>query len=127
MRDWNEMWQPDGRRSEIEIIADILRLIRLGDAGTTEIIYTAKINREQTSRYLKKLIDANLLEEAEEEIGIPAYRITRKGLILLSQIEAMQEMLPPKDIIDILHRSKMITPPVSENSAIESTEIEETS
>jgi predicted transcriptional regulator len=121
------MWQPDGRRSEIEIIADILRLIRLGDTGTTEIIYTAKINREQTSRYLKKLIDAELLEEAEEEIGIPAYRITRKGLALLSQIEAMQEMLPPKDIVDILHRSKVITPPLSENSAVESTEIEEAS
>lgn len=125
MRDWNEMWEPEGRRSEIEIIADILRLIRLGDTGTTEIIYAAKINREQTSKYLKKLLDANILEEAEEEIGIPAYRITRKGLALLSQIEAMQEILPPKDIVDILHRSKVITPPVSENSSVESTEVEE--
>jgi predicted transcriptional regulator len=127
MRDWNEMWQPEGRRSEIEIIADILRLIRLGDTGTTEIIYTAKINREQTSRYLQKLLEADLLEEAQEEIGMPAYRITRKGLTLLSQIEAMQEMLPPKDIVDILHRSKIIAPPAAENSAVESTETEEAS
>lgn len=100
--------QPRGRRSNIEIIADILRLLRLGKTGQTEVTYTVKISREQSLRYLNRLQESGLLEEVKEEIGAPAFRITPKGLELLAQIDNMQEMLPPEGAIDVLHRSKIL-------------------
>jgi predicted transcriptional regulator len=100
--------QPKGPRSSIEIIADILRFLRLGETGRTEIKSTVKMSSEQASNYLNWLRETGLLEEVEKEIGIPSYRITRTGLDLLSKIENMRELLPPKDSVDILHRSRLI-------------------
>ena len=44
------------RRSTIEIIADILRLLRLGEAGKTEIMYTVNMSYDQRQKYLRKLL-----------------------------------------------------------------------
>lgn len=101
------MLQPKGRRSSLEIIADILRLLRLGRTGKTEITYVSKISREQATRYLQTLIETGLIEEAGEEMGMPGYRITQKGLTLLSMIENLHEMLPPDGKINILSYSKI--------------------
>ncbi len=119
------MWQPAGRRTSIEIIADILRFLRLGETGKTEITYTAKLSRDQTSKYLNWLLEADLLEDVEKEIGVPSYRITKKGLTLLSKIENMREMLPPEDALNILHRSKLMEIVVPESRIVESSEVEE--
>ena len=121
----SDTWQPAGRRTRIEIIADILRLLRLGETGKTEITCTVKMSRDQTFTYLGRLMEAGLLEEVEKEIGIPCYRITKKGLSLLSQIENMQEIFPPEDTLDILHRSKVVELDVSDQEAVESPEAEE--
>ncbi len=102
------MWQPSGRRNSIEIIADILRLLRLGTTGKTEITSTTKMSHEQTSNYLNWLVELKLLEEADKDIGVPSYRITQKGLNLLSGIENVREMLPRNGKIDILHHSKIL-------------------
>ena len=53
-------------------------------------------------------METELLEEGKPEMGQTTYRLTRKGLDLLSKIESMQEMLPPSGGVDILHRSKLI-------------------
>ena len=119
------MWQPTGRRSNIEIIADILRFLRLGETGKTEIRYTVKMSRDQTSKYLDRLLETGLLEDVQTEIGVPSYRITKKGLALLSKIENMQEMLPPEGALDILHRSKLVEIVVPDNRIVESSEVEE--
>jgi len=103
-----DTWQPKLNRSRIEIIADILRLLRLGNTGKTQITYYAHLNQEQASNYLNNLLEADLLEGAEEEMGLPSYRITKKGLIALSVIENIKEMLPPEGTTDILHRSKIV-------------------
>jgi predicted transcriptional regulator len=95
-------------RSNIEIIADILRFLRLGPSGRMEIRATVKLTGEQISNYLNWLMETELLEETTPEMGQVRYRITKKGLDLLSKIESMQEMLPPSGGIDILHRSKLI-------------------
>jgi predicted transcriptional regulator len=100
--------QPKHNRSRIEIIADILRLLRLGNTGKTQITYYAHLNREQVSNYLKSLLEADLLEGAEEEMGLPSYRITKRGLMALSIIENIKEMLPPEGTTDILRRSKIV-------------------
>ena len=102
-----DKWQPK-HRSRIEIIADILRLLRLGNTGKTQITYYAYLRQDQASKYINSLLEAGLLEGAEEEMGFPSYRITHKGLTILSLIENIKEMLPSDGTTDILHRSKIV-------------------
>jgi predicted transcriptional regulator len=103
-----EKWQSKHSRSRIEIIADILRLLRLGNTGRTQITYYTSLKQDQASKYLNRLLEAGLLENAEEEMGLPAYRITRKGLSILSLIENIKEMLPADGRTEILHNSKIV-------------------
>jgi|GEM_PF-1413730 len=103
-----DKWQPKHNRSRIEIIADILRLLRLGNTGKTQITYYASLKQGQASKYIDKLIEAELLENAGEEMGLPSYRITKKGLAILSLIETLKEMLPADEQTEILHGSKIV-------------------
>ena len=102
------MWQSKDRRSSIEIVADILRLLRLGYASKVEIIHTSHISSEQAARYLDQLIRAGALENSEDKMGLPSFQITRKGLALLSTIENLREMLPKAGAVDILQQSKIV-------------------
>ena len=102
------MWQSKDRRSSVEIVADILRLLRLGYASKVEIIHTSHISGEQAYKYLAQLLEAGALENSEDKMGLPSYRITKKGLSLLSTIENLREMLPKTGAVDILHQSKII-------------------
>ncbi|OGO30143.1 MAG: hypothetical protein A2Z29_07590 [Chloroflexi bacterium RBG_16_56_11] len=116
------MSQPRNPRSNIEIIADILRVLRLGETGKTEIRATVQLDREQAGNYLNWLLETGLLEEAGKEIDMPAYKITRKGLNLLSKIEQIREMLPPGEAMDTLRRSGIIETIGLENGAAEPTQ-----
>jgi predicted transcriptional regulator len=100
--------QPGRNRSNIEILADILRLLRLGNTGKIQITHYAHLDGDQASNYIHNLVESGLLEGADEEMGLPSYRITEKGLAALNVIENIREMLPPKGTLDILHRSKII-------------------
>ena len=51
------------RRSNIQIIADMLRL---GEAGKTEIMYSANMSYFQLQKYLKFLLELKLIEEILE-------------------------------------------------------------
>lgn len=104
----SDKWQPKHNRSRIEIIADILRLLRLGSTGKTQITYYASLRQDQTSKYIHGLLESGLLEGAEEEMGLPSYRITRKGLAILSLIENLKEMLPADGKTEILHKSRVL-------------------
>ena len=103
-----DMWQQKHNRSNIEILADILKLLRLGNTGKIQITHFASLNSEQASSYISNLIQAGLLEGAEEEMGLPSYRITKKGLAALSVIENIKELLPPEGAVDILHKSRIL-------------------
>jgi predicted transcriptional regulator len=103
-----EKWPPKHHRSSVEITADILSLLRLGNTGKTQIIYSTYLKQDQATRYINSLMEAGLLEGAEEEMGLPGYRITRKGLTVLSLIESLREKLPSDGIEDILHRSRIV-------------------
>ncbi len=102
------MDQSKHNRSSTEIIADILRLLRLGNTGKTHISHFTHLNWDQALNYIDSLLDAGLVENAEEEMGLPSYRITQKGLAALSLVENLKEMLPPEGVTNILHRSKII-------------------
>ena len=103
-----DKWQPKDNRSSIDISADILRILRLGNTGEIQITYNAHLNHKQASSYINSLLEAGLLEGAEEEMGLPSYRITRKGLAALSVIENIKEMLPTEGNTDILYKSKIV-------------------
>ena len=76
----------ESRRSSIEVIADILRL---GEAGKTEIMYSANMSFFQLQKYLKFLLELRLIDKVTVGNPTVTYRVTRKGLKLLKSIDAV--------------------------------------
>jgi predicted transcriptional regulator len=78
------------RRSSIEVIGDMLRL---GEAGKTEIMYSANMSYFQLQKYLKFLLELGLIDKIH--VGNPSitYRITPKGLALLKNIDSILDVL----------------------------------
>ncbi len=78
------------RRSNIEVIADMLRL---GEAGKTEIMYSANMSYFQLKKYLNFLLQLGLITKVT--LGNPSvtYRVTEKGLRLLRNIDSILEVL----------------------------------
>lgn len=80
----------DRRRSSIEIVADMLRL---GEAGKTEIMYSVNMSYFQLKKYLSFLLERQLIDRVT--VGNPSitYRVTKKGLELLRSIDSILETL----------------------------------
>lgn len=78
------------RRSSIEVIADILRL---GEAGKTEIMYSANMSFRQLQKYLSFMLQLGLITKVEVGNPIITYRVTKKGLRLLRNIDGILEVL----------------------------------
>ena len=68
-------------------------MLRLGEAGRTEIMYSANMSYFQLKKYLKFLLERGLI--AEVKLGNPSvsYRVTPDGLKLLRSIEEVLETL----------------------------------
>ena len=86
----------NNRRSNIEVIADMLRL---GEAGKTEIMYSANMSYAQLQKYLKFLLQLGLIDKVTVGNPVVTYRVTRKGLKLLRSIDSILEMLELKEKI----------------------------
>ena len=84
----------DRRRSSIEIIADMLRL---GEAGKTEIMYSVNMSYFQLQKYLNFMVERELIDKVK--LGNPSvtYRVTKKGLGLLRHIDEILDTLNLKD------------------------------
>lgn len=78
------------RRSSMEVIADMLRL---GEAGKTEIMYSANMSYAQLQKYLKFLLELKLIDKVALGNPMVTYRITKKGLRLLRSIDNILEIL----------------------------------
>ncbi len=78
------------RRSSLEIIADMLRL---GEAGKTEIMYSANMSYFQLQKYLKLLLQLKLIDKVMVGNPIMTYRVTKKGLKVLKNIDDITQML----------------------------------
>jgi len=80
------------RRSNIEIIADMLRVGENG-AGKTEIMYSANMSYAQIQRYLGFLLSHGFINKVK--VGNPAvtYQVTDKGGELLKNINGIIEVL----------------------------------
>jgi predicted transcriptional regulator len=83
----------DNRRSRFQLAAEILGLLRLGEVGKTEVMYTIRLSHLQTQKYLRWLTELGLIEQSTIESRTQGYRITKHGLDLLSKIEHLQETL----------------------------------
>ena len=76
------------RRSELDIISEILMLSRNG-AKKTEILYQGNLSYSQLQGYLLFLLEKNILEEkiVDKDNGqSKIYKITKKGDNLLEDI-----------------------------------------
>jgi predicted transcriptional regulator len=78
------------KRSSIEVIADMLRL---GEAGKTEIMYSANMSYAQLQKYLKFLLELRLIDKVTVGNPVITYKVTRKGLRLLRSIDSILEIL----------------------------------
>ena len=83
------------RRSNIEIIADMLRVGETG-AGKTEIMYTANMSFSQIQRYLTYLVDQGFVNRVEMDHAVAAYQVTDTGMKLLKAIDSLMAMLGPE-------------------------------
>lgn len=80
------------RRSNIEIIADMLRVGENG-AGKTEIMYTANMSYSQIQKYLDYLVNQGFINKVNMDNTMIAYQVTDSGLQLLKTIDTLMEML----------------------------------
>jgi predicted transcriptional regulator len=80
------------RRSNIEIIADMLRVGENG-AGKTEIMYSANMSYAQLQKYLGFMLNHGFINKVK--VGNPSvtYQVTDKGGELLKNINYIIEVL----------------------------------
>ena len=80
------------RRSNVEIIADMLKVGENG-AGKTEIMYSANMSYAQIQKYLGFLLSHGFVNKVH--VGNPAvtYKVTDKGNDLLRNIDSIMEIL----------------------------------
>ena len=82
------------RRSSIEIIADILRL---GETGKTDILYSCDLSYHQLQKYLDFLIAHGFLELDGHNNPRKHYKPTADGKQLLSHIDEVRLLLGLRD------------------------------
>ena len=78
------------RRSNVEVVADILRL---GEAGKTEVLYGANLSHRQLEKYLSFLLNEGFLEKVAALTPGMKYRTTSRGTQLLENIDAVIDSL----------------------------------
>jgi predicted transcriptional regulator len=76
------------RRSNLEIVAEILKIARKG-AKKTRIVYGANMNFKMLDEYLEKLTKAGLIAHSEGNGSL--IRTTEKGVEYLQQFYSLQE------------------------------------
>jgi predicted transcriptional regulator len=82
------------RRSNIEIIADMLRVGENG-AGKTEIMYSANMSYSQIQKYLDYLVNQGFIDKVNMGNTMVAYQVTDNGMKLLKAIDTLMAMLEP--------------------------------
>ncbi|MFP3899168.1 MAG: winged helix-turn-helix domain-containing protein [Dehalococcoidia bacterium] len=80
------------RRSNIEIIADMLKVGENG-AGKTELMYSANMSYAQIQKYLGFLLSHGFIHKVEVGNPVVTYQVTEKGGDLLRNIDSIMEIL----------------------------------
>ena len=82
----------NNRRSNIEIIAEMLRVGENG-AGKTEIMYSVNMSYSQIQKYLGFLMSHGFITKVEVGNPVVTYQVTEIGLKLLKSIDSVMGML----------------------------------
>jgi len=88
------------RRSDIEIIADMLEVGENG-AGKTQIMYGANMSYSQIQKYLGYLMAQGFIDKMKMGNPSVTYKVTDNGLKLLELISSIKEMLGLDDNINL--------------------------
>ncbi|MFC1953325.1 winged helix-turn-helix domain-containing protein [Chloroflexota bacterium] len=80
------------RRSDIEIMADMLRVVKNG-AGKTRIMYHTDMSYSQTQKYLWFLTNQGFLIRVSVSKSHAMYYATEKGYKLLETIDRLADIL----------------------------------
>ena len=74
------------KRNRLEIIRDILKVIRErnGKIKPTHILYKSNLSHQMMNDYLKELIEKGFIKEIKAKSG-KSYLITEKGIDYLNQ------------------------------------------
>jgi len=80
------------RRSDVEIIGEMLRIVENG-AAKTKIMYNANMSYGQMKKYLRFLISQGYLDSMRAGNLSVRYQTTEKGLNLLKSIDGFSEIL----------------------------------
>ena len=75
----------NNRRSEFEIIGEILSLAKDG-TKKTRILYQTNLSYTQLQCYLSYLLESNILE-IQNNNSVKIYKTTEKGLRIMSNLE----------------------------------------
>ena len=94
------MWNPEGRRSSIQIIADILKFSLSGAPSKTEIMSKVSMSYIQIQKYLSWLTQIGMLDIVTNRNNTISYETTDKGTRLLADLENLQEMLRRKNEVN---------------------------
>ena len=78
------------KRSDIEILADILKVAKSG-AKKSHIVYKANLNFKIVKNYLEILKNSDLITCPEGVVKV--YRTTEKGTNYLNHFEAFKEYI----------------------------------
>jgi predicted transcriptional regulator len=74
------------RRSELEIIRDILRM---DEGGTTSLRYSVNLSHSQMQKYLLFLERSGLIELDRQGTRTLSFRVTKKGRLALTRVEEL--------------------------------------
>ena len=82
------------RRSPMEMICDILKVVSSGPTKPTHILYKANMSWKVLSSYLDFLTSSGMLDKEDQEGGKRStYRLTTKGRKVLSLYDGLKESL----------------------------------
>jgi len=81
-------------RSKVRIVNDILKVIVScgGEAGPTKILYGANLSHDRLTKYLKEMMEKDLIEEVKHGSRVK-YKITNKGFLFLKEFKRIKEFL----------------------------------
>ena len=109
------------RRSPMEMICDILKVVSAGPTKPTHILYKANMSWKVLSSYLDFLTASGMLDKEDQEGGKRStYRLTTKGRKVLSLYDGLKESLngtlsleTSENLGRMLENAKSIGPRVS--------------
>ncbi len=86
-------WNTNTRRSSADIMISMLKFINeRGFALKTHILYNVNLNSRSLEKFLRKLMDANLVTTVKRD-GREQFQVTIKGKLFLSYIDRAFTML----------------------------------